>query len=171
MSERYTNDAELAEAFGVSTRTIERYRNDGKIPPKKNGKGTPFNRSVQQYIELLKNGDISELEEERIRLTRAQADDKELDVKQKRGELIPAEIVEIAWQGQKANMKAKLLNIPTKLAPLIVGETTIEVIKDKAQELIYEALEELANDGIPREYQQQIKEIISNIEATAKSDG
>ena len=70
----------------------------------------------------------------------------------------------------KANMKAKLLNIPTKLAPLVVGEQTIEVIKEKAQELIYEALEELSNDGMPKEYQQQIKEIITDIEATAKSD-
>ncbi len=168
--EIYTTDDELAEAIGVSARTIRNYRNDGKIPKKTTGKGTPLKHSIRFYIEQIQNGELNQLEIEKIRLTAAQADDKELDVKQKRGELIPAEIVEIAWQGQKANMKAKLLNIPTKLAPLIVGVHAIEVIKEKTQELIYEALEELANDGIPREYQQQIKEIISDIETTAKSD-
>ena len=170
MKEQYGTDAELSEWIGVSPATISRYRNDGKLPSKVKSKGTPLKKSVSYYLEQMENGEISQLEAEKIRLTAAQADDKELDVKQKRGELIPAEIVEIAWQGQKANMKAKLLNIPTKLAPLVVGEQTIEVIKEKAQELIYEALEELSNDGIPKEYQQQIKEIITDIEATAKSD-
>jgi len=170
MSERYTTDEELAKALGVSTRTIERYRSDGKIPPKKHGKGTPLYQSIQHYIGILKSGEVNELEEEKIRLTRAQADDKELDVAQKRGLLIPRDAVIEAWSGQKANMRAKLLNIPTKLAPLIVGENSIDVIKDKTQELIYEALEELANDGLPKEYRDRIAEIINDFEAAAKAD-
>ena len=169
--EIFTTDSELSEALGVSTRTVERYRNDGKLPQKVRGMGTPLKHSIRFYLEQFESGKINKLEEEKIRLTSAQADDKELDVAQKRGELLPRDIVVVAWQGQKANMKAKLLNIPSKLAPLIVGEDSIEVIKDKAQELIYEALEELSKDGLPNEYRDRIKSIIEDIESTARADG
>ncbi len=62
------------------------------------------------------------------------------------------ELVIEGWQGQIANCRAKLLALPPKVAAQAVGADYVE-IEQLFKSVIYEALDELAGDGVPEEYE------------------
>ena len=99
--------------------------------------------------------DGTTLEIERTRLTKAQADKTELEVQELRGSLIRVPAVIDHWQGRIAAARAKLLALPSKLAARIAQPDKIAEGQDLAQSLIYEALAELASDGIPNEVRER----------------
>lgn len=88
---------------------------------------------------------------ERARLTYHQANIAELDEDVKRGELIPAETVEIVWADMVSSFRAKLLSMPTKSAHEFVSLTDLSEIQDAIKAQVNEALEELA-DYDPKQY-------------------
>ena len=85
-----------------------------------------------------------DFEEARTRKTTAEADIKEMEVAQAAGALIPAEEVIATWTDILANLKAKLLAIPVKTAPLVRDEEDLRAIETVIENQIYEALHELA---------------------------
>jgi len=86
--------------------------------------------------------DQLDLTEERARLTMHQADKVELEVKVMRGELIPSDIIARVWSEYTSNMRAKLLGLPSTVAPRVAGGTMAEV-ETEIRELIFDALDEL----------------------------
>lgn len=91
------------------------------------------------------------LTSERTRLARAQADNQELDLKVKRGELVPVSVIGEHWQTMTMAMRSKLLAMPAKIAIAAIDASTIKDIEDTVTELLYQALEEINDDGIPEE--------------------
>ena len=87
--------------------------------------------------------------QERAKLTRLQAERATLDLEQQRGKLLPLEMVILAWQGQVANARAKLLALPPKVASQVLGMESYVEIEQAIRDIIYEALDELAGDGVP----------------------
>ena len=79
----------------------------------------------------------------RKRLDAARADLAELDLAERKGELIPAQEVADEIMVMVSNMKARLVAIPSKTAPLISPEAPARTEKI-IREQIYEALEELS---------------------------
>lgn len=55
-----------------------------------------------------------DLEAEKLRLTRAQADEREAKVAAARGELVPANEVERAWAGVLKDVRAAMLAVPSR---------------------------------------------------------
>ena len=101
--------------------------------------------------------------QERAKLTKLQAEKVTLELEQQRGNLIPAEMVILGWQGLLANARAKLLALPPKVAAQAVGADYVE-IEQLFRGVIYEALDELAGDGVPEEYQKRLEVIAANLE-------
>ena len=62
----------------------------------------------------------------------------------------------VGWMGHVANARVKLLALPAKAAAEIVGMERLE-IEQLVTKFIHEALDELATDGIPKEYSERIK--------------
>ena len=131
---------EAASFLGVSERTFYRLVEEGIIP--KTAKG--------EYI----LGDVTEvywkhvlgsegLEFEQTRLTKAKADKAEIELAELRGEMHSYTDVEDAWTKDVMNAKTRLLSIPSKIAPEVVGKTLPEITKT-LKNAINEALEELA---------------------------
>ena len=89
---------------------------------------------------------------ERARLLKAQADHKEIEVDELKGNVIPAEIVQDAWTALVSNSKMKLLGIPSKLSHRLIACDTFDEAEELLTEHIESALSELANDGIPESY-------------------
>lgn len=89
--------------------------------------------------------------QERARLTYHQANIAELDEDVRRGELIPADVVERVWSDMAASFRAKILSIPTKAAHQFVNLTNISEIQDALKEHHCEALLELS-DYEPKDY-------------------
>ena len=62
----------------------------------------------------------------------------------RRGELLPADAVEAAWTAVLSRLRARLLVLPDRLAPLCHEETTIAGVRDQIRKSVREALDELA---------------------------
>ena len=91
--------------------------------------------------------DSEGLKAAQTRLTTAQAELKELELAEQRGELHRASAIAKVWADNVLNAKKKLLAIPTKVPPMLVGQD-VQTIRKKLEQEIKESLRELADyDG------------------------
>ena len=88
--------------------------------------------------------DSEGLKAAQTRLVTAQAELKEIELAEQRGELHRASVVQKIWSERNVNIRAKLLSIPTKISPELVGQDLL-TIQAKLKAAVYEALEELAD--------------------------
>ena len=84
-------------------------------------------------------------EEARARKVAAEAEITELELAKVRGELVVADDVVTAWSDTLSSLKAKLVSIPSKAAPIVAAEDSAGGCQQVLDELIREALEELSN--------------------------
>ena len=69
----------------------------------------------------------------------------EMELAKARKEYVAAEDVEAVWSDVFANAKARLLSIPSTLAPMLRGQTDLGEIKDILEKAVHDCLEELAS--------------------------
>jgi len=86
----------------------------------------------------------SSYDEARTRKVNAEAEIAELELKRIHGELVNADDVVSAWADVLGGVKARLLSIPTKAAPVMAAESNAGTCQRVIEELISEALEELS---------------------------
>jgi len=84
-------------------------------------------------------------EEARARKVAAEAQITELELAKVRGELVVAEDVVAAWSDTLSSLKAKIISIPSKAAPILASEDSAGGCQKVLEDLIREALEELSN--------------------------
>ena len=92
-----------------------------------------------------------DLTAERARLSKEQADAQALKNAEARGELVPASQIESTWVRLFSTARIRLLAVPSKVAPLVVGlerEAEVEAIVREHQT---EALQELARARVTAE--------------------
>jgi len=82
---------------------------------------------------------------ERTRKMAADARIAEIELRKVEGELVVAEEVVDAWTSVVGAVKARLLSIPTKAAPIVANENQAGECQIILEDLINEALEELSN--------------------------
>ena len=82
---------------------------------------------------------------ERTRKMAADARIAEIELRKVEGELVIAEEVVDAWTSVVGAVKARLLSIPTKAAPIVANENQAGECQIILEDLINEALEELSN--------------------------
>lgn len=89
-------------------------------------------------------------QQERAQLDRARREVVELQRAKMQGELIPAAVVQAHWEKLVGNARAKMLNLPGRLAVSLGGQSpSAAQVAEAARELIYEALQELAQPAAP----------------------
>jgi phage terminase Nu1 subunit (DNA packaging protein) len=89
-----------------------------------------------------------DFEEARRRKMAAEAAMSELDLAQRRQELVPVEDIAAIIGEEYSNLRAKLLAIPTKLAPQLQGVEELSEAKAVIELAITDAMEELTADGM-----------------------
>jgi hypothetical protein len=143
----------LAYLFGVSDSYISKMAERGIIP--KSGRGQyPFVACLQAYISYLDAGTTGEEEDktnyqaEKTRLTAAQADKAELDYKITQGEYIAAHEVATAWNKIMGEVKAQMMNLPSKIGPLAVGVQTPDEGFQVVMKFIRPMLKELSETDV-----------------------
>ena len=87
----------------------------------------------------------SEYDIARTRKVTAEAEITELELAKINGELVSAEDVVNAWSDTLAVLKSRLITIPSKAAPLVATEESAGACQKIIDDLIREALDELAN--------------------------
>lgn len=87
----------------------------------------------------------SDYDAARTRKMNADAEIAEMELAQLRLKLCNTEDVIKAWADVLNACRAKMLSLPTKLAPIIAAEDDASIIKQMLEDQIYEALNELSN--------------------------
>lgn len=111
------------------------------------------------------------LEEEKIKLTSAQAEKVELEVEVLKGNLVPADEIEDFLSRTFGAFKARCLSIPTKAAPSVIGVIEVLEIEEIIKEYIYEALAELKDYEPADRTKEDINKIRQDARTTAEANG
>ncbi len=107
----------------------------------------------------------------RARLYKAKADAAELEAMLLRGRLHDADAVKDAWTDMQMACRAKLLGLKKKAAPAVQGISDLAEIEKVLEDLIYEALNELADYSPSRIAAPTVPNHQPEVEATAEADG
>jgi len=89
------------------------------------------------------DGSASSIRAERKRLLKVQADREELELAQLQGRLVTVEDWEKATADIVAAAKARLLAVPARVAPRVLGETSRVMVQGLIEKEIKEALQAL----------------------------
>lgn len=143
--------SQAAELIGVTARRLRQIAQADDGPPQDaNGQyparefGEWMKRRHLSGLTVGEDGKVYDLEAERARLAKEQADKTAMENEEKRGRLIDAEKAAGWWVQIITNAKTKILAIPTKAAPLVLGCKSLAQAKDVLEKLIHESLTELS---------------------------
>jgi phage terminase Nu1 subunit (DNA packaging protein) len=140
----------ICKLLDLTPQRVNQLAKEGVIPKVERGR-YELVPVVRAYIQYLRMGNLKrDLPEDdytthRMRLTRAKADIMEMERSQMEEKLIPTNDIETSWLEATANMRAKMLSLPTKAAAEVFSAESISEVKNILKEQIYEALAELSN--------------------------
>ena len=146
MANEISLEIACSKVYGITVARYGQLAKDGIVPRSIKGQ-IDFIASTKAVVDYYRkraegSGSIT-LTDERTRLTKLQADLTEIELAEKNGDVLPYDKVKADWIKFVGLMKARLLNLPTKYAPLCYGKTIVE-IKQIVEDGIYQALAELA---------------------------
>jgi len=141
--------SELSHLTGFDRRRIRAALCD--MPASKGAKGAVMYETIEALPLLYLqpgDGDTFDLTTERARLAHHQANKAALEAGLLAGSLVEIEAVADIVGAEYANVRSKLLVIPSKAAPQVIG-LSIAAAKALLDDMIFEALDELAADAPP----------------------
>lgn len=163
--------AEFAKLAGISTRTVERLSQDGKVKPERKKPLSFTVDSVAEYInklldesknkekdEIAKDKELLKLDGE-ARIKQAKAEQEELKLKELRGELHSADDVEAITTDHALYIRSMLLAMPGKLAVDLANISTAAEASERIRKEVYYILDcasEYKYD--PAEYAKRVRE-------------
>lgn len=143
----------LAVEFEMDRRTVAK-RLSG-VTPSGERQGKPVWRMADAAAAIVgasrdgaEQGDEAELLAERTRKTREEADAIEMKNAQMRGELLLREDVTAAVVSAFARVRARMIGLPPKLAPMMVTISEIAEAEALIRRAVYDALRELADTSV-----------------------
>jgi phage terminase Nu1 subunit (DNA packaging protein) len=109
-------EAELAAFWAVSSRQVRKLLSDGVIQKAEGRYDVQLcTQNYLRHLSLKRQTTNPNLEAEKLRLTREQADAVELKNAEKRGEMVSAADVKSTWSGILRDLRAGLLAIPSRV--------------------------------------------------------
>ena len=136
---------QLAQALDRSPRRIQQLASEGIIA--KSARGRYPLEAVTAFIRFLEADTArgpADLQAERARLTRAQADLAEATLAQRRGELLAREDVDAAMIATLGRVRSRLLAVPSKCAAEAAHSGDPREAEGVIKQAVYDALAELA---------------------------
>lgn len=148
---RLVGIAAIAERLRLTPRRIQQLAGEG-LPRVTRGK-YDVDAVLDWYIARLErqlarqtdeDGEIALREKEEMRLLSAKADLQELDLASQRRELVSIADVEKEMTDLVITTKARILTVPARVAPEILGEQSRVMVQAKIEKSLKEALSHLA---------------------------
>jgi len=168
----------IAKALNLSTRRVHQLKAEG-LPTVGRGQ-YELGPCMAWYIRYLQaalekrgpnvNPDTPDLLAEKTRLAREQGDKLSIENSIKRGELVYVSDVISAWADHISSCRAKLLGLPTKIAPQLVNQTNANAIAGKLRDEIDTALTELSESADNYEHIGSIEEGDEGLETASETD-
>ena len=138
---------QAAALAGVTIRRLYQIVDDEPDGPRRSSPGHFDCKAFGEWLEKRRAPD--NFQAERTRLTKAQADKAEIEAAELARELVRTEDVKLTWGELVAAVRAKLLSLPSKLAPLLAPPGKVAEAQALAETMVHEALSELAGSGLP----------------------
>ena len=161
----YTSE-KMASLLDISTRHLLRLVKEGVLIRAEGKRGRYPITNVTLYVKYLRERNFpsqasqSDLQTEKLRLAKAQADRTEMEVEMLKESVIKADEVVDKWSDLIGNCRAKLLNTPAKIAHLVIAAddyaTVEELIKNEIHEALHELSEQPFTSGSVEEVDQDI---------------
>lgn len=140
--------ADLGRVLDLTPRRIRQLIDNGVLIRDDDGK-LPLGESVRAFV-TFKASDTAVDPQAAARLLTAKANKEtslaekhDLEVRKLRGELAEVASFDLTLQALAANVRQRLIGIPTAAAPLVVGEESVVAVEATIRTLLYEALQEL----------------------------
>jgi len=152
VSSAIVNTDYLAKMFGVTSRYINQLAKEGVLEKRAPGRW-PLEQNVNRYIEFLRSGkkDPEEQEsksiywEEKAKHEAAKREMAELQLAKLKNQMHDAATVELVMTDMLTTFKNRLLALPQKISPKIIGLKSIAEVNDVLASEINEALTELSD--------------------------
>ena len=173
----------IAEILDLSERRVRQLVTDGILPKNSERGRYELIPCVRGYIHWLrdrslygeakaKQENIISLDEARRRKLIAEAELAELELEKERGEVVDIEATEKSWSDVLGNVRAKILALPTTIAPVVSVEDDQKIVKELLTKAVEQALTELSaiNVGSERETGQGSDKDVEKDVPTAKVD-
>ncbi|WP_321285056.1 hypothetical protein [Exiguobacterium profundum] len=140
--------AEISEIFGISTRRVQQLAKDGVFVRVGHGQfdlPASINSFIEYRLDDTKEEGVLDKSTEEAMWTRARRQKTELELQIMRGDLHRSEDVRRVMNDMLGAFRARILSIPSKFSPQLVGLTEIPPIKVVLKQAVHEALEELSD--------------------------
>lgn len=140
--------AEISEIFGISTRRVQQLAKDGVFVRVGHGQfdlPASINSFIEYRLDDTKEEGVLDKSTEEAMWTRARRQKTELELQIMRGDLHRSEDVRRVMNDLLGAFRARILSIPSKFSPQLVGLTEIPPIKEVLKQAVHEALEELSD--------------------------
>ena len=148
--------AQLADLLDVTPRTLTTWQSEPDFPaPERHGRTNRYDgracvqwwraREIGRLIDG-EDGELMDLNQERARLARAQTQRQMLLLSRERGEVaLVADVCE-AVSAQFSNVRAHLLALPGKVAPLVHAAESPQEARTIIETAVHQALTELSSE-------------------------
>lgn len=154
IAKRHVTQAEFGDLIGVTQSAVSDLVRRGVI--QREGKGRiPVASALLAYCAHMRgiaaghtsdDGDL-DLTAERARKAKEEADRLEMENALRRRQLLDRADVDAAMSGAFARVRARLLNVPSKIAPVVAPSAPAEA-EAAIRDVLYEALRELSETTI-----------------------
>lgn len=135
----------IADWLGLTERRVRQLRDEGVLIEVRPGY-YGLKESVRRYIRYLGGAGKENLNEERVKLTRAKREAAEMENAFRRGTLHETADIELGIKTLCLNIRSNLLVLPAKLAPVLASKGGDQAaIFDELKAAVYEALEDTKN--------------------------
>lgn len=131
----------------MTEKTIRSWIADGFGVLKAGAKGSGNGATVDLTVLIPWYLEENALDVAKTRLASSQADKHEMENALRRGELLEVAVVEHEWSDLVAAFRAKMLAVPSKLAPQLTNVADARIVASLIGGEINEALSDLAGDS------------------------
>jgi len=155
MSERYKSVNQISEMTGIDRRTIKKKIADIPIHSKA-GRAElydMFTVAPRLFASETPESTDKKLKAEQLRYEQARADKMQIEVEQKRGQLVAIHQVAEFITRQFGNVRSRILSIPSRCAKDLSIESDPALVRERLEQETREALAELTADQIYEEMQ------------------
>ena len=145
---------EVAEHLDMSPQRVRDLLKQGVLTRGHGQDSLDIDECRKNYIRYLRmrskglQNNSGDLNEEKTRLTKLQADKAELEVKEMEQSLVSVEKITEEWVGYAGNVRSKLLALPSKVSHRVQSADTYAEAEKILKEAVYDALYELSNNGL-----------------------
>ena len=177
MAKKLTTNAEVAKHLDITPEYVSKLKRMGILEGGRGKQSMDLDRARFSYINFLRTkarmtpkGDAdSSITEEKMRLTKAQADKAEIEVNVLNEQMLRSEEVIKGWSVFVGNIRGALLNLPSKISHQVIGLETYAQAEELITNEVYEILDELSEQEYDESNELGLEANKQTVQATAKA--